>query len=179
MSETGAGTDKMKKLIEEATRRKEANEQRIKDDRLKLELEKKEIAKKYAAWSNKYKVIGHSSATVIWDWYKEFSSSERFRQLVEALEKINPQSKIFVSRIHTCKTPAYVFGFSGDHDVSDKQRLSINIAGELYVHNLVKYGKSCPILQSAELLRYVRVQILIAVAKTIADGSIWDNVHIS
>lgn len=178
MSEKGAGTNKIKKLIEEATRRKEANEQRIKDDRLKLELEKKEIAKKCAAWSNKYKVIGCSSAIVIWDWCKEFISSAEFRQLAETLKKLDPKSRIIISRIHTCETPAYVLGLSG-RDVIDKQMLSISIAGELYVHNCVKYGKSYPIPKSTELIRYMRVPILIAVAETINDGSIWDIVHIS
>lgn len=179
MSEKDIGAKKIDELIKEATCKKEAQDQRIEDDRRKSKLAKIRADKKYTAWIRQYEARARSSAIIIWGWYKEFISSGKFRQLSGILKQLSPDSKIFVSEIHICQTPTCVHGFSADYYIIDKQMMSINAEGKLYVYNCIKYGKSYPILKSEDLLRYVRLPILIAVAETITDGSIWGIVKIS
>jgi len=156
---------------EEKKRRSEEEERQVEAD-----LEKK-AKKRLNDWYEKHRVQSENSAKIIWDWYQEFIASDNFREITEPLKKTRAK-EISISKVIHCKVPD---SWNGERDWSRKQLLAIDMSeGErkLFVHNYVKYGKSHEITNANDLLEHVFPPVLIAIAKTITDETIWDIIDI-
>lgn len=181
MDKKEKGFQRIRQLIKEYIR-KEKEARRLEEVAArKKEENRKKAAKIYEVWLENHRSQARAAARIIWDWHEEFISTQTFRKLAGTLkarykDKIwIPNDKIWISKMLTCSVPCKDYL----RDWPEKQILSINHSGKLFVHNLFKYGKTYPINQRGDLLKYVAWPILIAVAKTITDETIWDVINIS
>lgn len=153
---------------------------KIKEEETRIENERIRIAKqRYLDWREKYKIQSEKSAGIIWNWYQELVASEDFQEIVTAIKKVcdNPGVRISlrislrISKIIKCLVVPYNW--------TEKQFLGISISdGKLFVHDCGKYGKSHAINGTRDLLEHVMPPILIEIAETITNGTIWDIIDI-
>ena len=69
------------------------------------------------------------------------------------------------------KNPYHPYGTQG------YQSLSLDFSGDLYVHNNVKYGKTYYIKNAKKMLDGVCLPVIITVAKSIEDQSVWQIIE--
>ncbi len=154
-------------------------------DRKDRELEEKNAATKQAEyekakkrrqdWYEGYRIKSQESANIIWYWYKEFVDSSSFQEIIESLKKTKAES-LWLSETIECTVPNSCFP---DRDWLEKQVLTINISDrKLFVHNIVKYGKSYEIKGVSDLLEHVEPPILIEIAQRITKSTIWDGMKV-
>lgn len=148
----------------------------------KLETKRrKEIQDDYNKWLEKQKPEAEKAAKKILEWVNEFLASDTWREIVSSLRSLKRSDEdgkeepiinyLDISRTVIYKGPSpnpfYPYGNQG------YQSLSIDLAGNLFVHNNVKYGKSYKIQNFADMMQYVDPVVLIEVTKTMQNDSIW------
>lgn len=167
------GFQRIRQLIKERIR-KEKEARRLEEVAArKKEEDRKKAAKIYEVWLENHRSQARAAARIVWDWYEEFISTQIFRELSGTL-KARHKDKIWISKILTCSVPLK----DNLRDWPEKQILNIDPSGKLFVHDCFKYGKTYLINQKGDLLKYVAWPILIAVAKTITDETVWDILDI-
>ena len=151
------------------------------EEKNKLETERrKKVEEDYDKWFEKQRPEAEKAAQTILDWVNEFLASDAWREIVISFRSMNggdeDDREPLVKHVDISRTviyqgpspnPYYPYGSQGH------QSLSLDLAGNLFVHNNVKYGKSYKIQNFAGMMEYVDPVVLIRVAKTIQDNSIW------
>lgn len=166
-------TDKVDRFIDKDRKEKEAKEVK----KLAAQDKVQRAEARYQEWYAKYKTQSENSANLIWKWYCEFIASKAFEEITSSL-KNTCSRELWVSETIECVRPSR-WDPSPKHDNFERQVLSINICqSKLFVHNLVKYGRSHEIKGVPDLLEHVEIPVLIEIAKTITDKTIWDIIEI-
>lgn len=138
------------------------------------ELRHKKLQEHRNKWYKKHEAKAKKSANIIWEWYKEFITSTMFQEIVSSMNETH-LSRLRISRGIRCQVPSERGG-----EWETIQFFTIDIRKrELFVHKMVKYGKSYEINNINDLLEHVEPPILIAFAETITNDTIWDIINIS
>lgn len=166
------GLEKIRQCIREYELRKEKERRSIEEKNHQQEEKKRQAVQKYDLWFKRFGDKARKAADVIWDWYKKFLTTQSFHELTVALGE--HEGEICISRIISCEEPHK--DFLGD--IIYRQQLTLDLAGNLFVHNCTKYGKAHLLRQKEDLLRFVVTTVLIGVADTIDDGTIWDLIEV-
>jgi len=156
------GMDMIKRSIERVIKKEKQRKNKKKEKILEEELEERASDKKYKAWLKIHKPKFQKAAKIIWSWYQKFIASKEFEDMAIKLEKLY-LNEIGISEVIAGNTR------SGGPD----QFLSIDFKEGLFVHSCVKYGKSKPIEELDDLLECVEFPVLIEIAETIKDKTIW------
>lgn len=173
MNNREEGLKKLQQRIQESVRQREKSRQVREHTERKEKTSRQQAKEVHAAWLEKHRPKVTKAARTVWRWCGQFIASREFKEFQGVFRRSAKTMRI--SDIKECSAPAWEF--LGNW--SWKQLLSIDISGNLYVHNCVKYGKSFPINKEGDLLIYVNWMILIQIAQTITDETIWDIVTIS
>ena len=157
---------------EEKQRRREEEEEQAKN------ASRKKAEKKLHDWYEGHRVQSENSAKIIWDWYQEFITSDNFQEIIKLL-KDKRAKEINISKVIHCQVPnSYRIDYP---DWNKKQLLAIDISKQkrkLFVHNYVKYREPREITSADDLLKHVFPPVLIEVAQTITDETIWDIIDV-
>lgn len=142
----------------------------------KREQEKKrrrKIAEDYNNWLAKQEPKAKESTKIILDWVNQLLRSRAWRGLVsdynDVLNRIDVSDDVTYGA--PSNNPYHPYGTQGH------QSLSLDFAGCLYVHNNVKYGKTYKIRNEKDMMKLVEPPIIIKIAETIEDGSIWSIIE--
>lgn len=169
------GLQRLREQIDERVR-EEKQEERDRLREARAAKTKFAAAKKIqAAWVQEHVSKASGAASIIWSWYEWFIASEEFREFSNVFRRRS--TKVKISRSLTCSIPNPLPGCL-DLVRQERQALSIDAAGVLYVHNLGKYGKSFSLDGEADLLKYIAWPILIEIADTITRETIWEIIGI-
>lgn len=165
---------RLQKRIEKARRiEKKAIKAREKKHRQE-ELAHAKGQEKRRKWYKSYEAEAKKAAKVIWKWYEEFLASSIFQEIVDSKNETH-FSKLKISEGISCHVPT---GWGGKWERN--QWLTIDMYDKkLFVHTAAKYGKAASIEEMKDLLKWVEPPIIIAFAKTIKSGAIWDIINIS
>ena len=142
----------------------------------KQEKEKQKRAKiqeNYNNWFEKLRPEAEKSAHIIFEWVNQFLKSDSLKEIVsEVGEQIN---SIDISENIIFEGPTlsiyHPYGRQG------YQSLSLSFDENLFVHNNVKYGKSHEIRNVKNMIKEVHFPVIIKIAETIKDGSIWSIIE--
>ncbi|MBI2635414.1 MAG: hypothetical protein HYW79_02610 [Parcubacteria group bacterium] len=174
MSKRDEGLKALAKQINEcAKKEKIARRQRECEEREK-ETNKRKAEEIFNNWLKSYEVKAREATHIIWGWYREFIATSIFQKFVRALHD-SDKSRIRISKIVECLKPSR----HSLHHFKEIQLLTVNMDQSLFVHNCIKYGKSYEIRGIEDLLVYVEWPILIEIAATITDETIWEIIKIS
>lgn len=135
----------------------------------KEETVREQAKKRYDTWIQLHQKKAEQAAHVIWNWYSEFIDSLVFKQITHTLKKTG-KNEVLISKKIVCSMPSK----NSSHDDTRKQLLAIDCSGKLFVHNCVKYGKSYLLHDQDDLLEKVALPILMIIADTIRDETIWE-----
>lgn len=133
----------------------------------------------YDDWVKQQRPEAEKAVQTIIEWVNQFLVSDIWRELVSSLHglKIGSDGEPIIGYIYISRNiiyegpspnPYHPYGNQG------YQSFSLDLSGNLFVHNNVKYGKSYRLRNVEDILRYSNPVVLIEAAKTIQDGSIWN-----
>lgn len=164
------GIKKIRKRVQQRIQEQE-KERETQKEAARKEKENKEKAEQiYKNWLKKHGAKACASTHVIWNWYKEFISSRIFKEIADAMGE---NGEICISKIISCSIPWKDLLI---YRRKEEQMLVVDNSRNLFVHNCVKYGKSYKICGREDLLKHVELPVLIEIAETITDETIWDIV---
>lgn len=156
------------------------------ENKKKLERERrKKVKDDYNKWLEEQRPEAKKAAQTILGWVHQFLASDTWREIASSLRSLtrideyakdedNEEPIVYnvdISRNIIYKGPSpnpyYPYGNQG------YQSLSLDLAGNLFVHNNVKYGKSHEIKNYAGMMKYADPVVLQKIAETIKDDTIW------
>lgn len=153
----------------------EINESNKRISKKKKEQKEKEAKakKEYNDWREKLRSEAERSANIIFEWVGQLLRSDfwnKFRSDYGAHIGDLPVSEN-ITYNGPRPNPYHPYGTDGF------KSLSLDISGTLYVHHHVKYGKSHEIRNIKDILEYVDFPIIIQIATTVSDNSIWSIIE--
>ncbi|MDP3792139.1 MAG: hypothetical protein Q8Q89_00175 [bacterium] len=151
------------------------------ENKKKLERERrKEVKDDYNKWLEKQRPEAEKAAQTILGWVDQFLASDIWREIAFSLHGLTRSVEddkepvvyyVDISRTIIYKGPSpnpyYLYGNQGH------QSLSLDLDGNLFVHEDVKYGKSYKLKNVEDMMRYADPIVLTKVAKTMQDNSVW------
>lgn len=164
------GIEKMRERIEQRIRKQEIRREANKKAALKAKTNKDKAEQVYQDWLKKHEVKALKAVQIIWNWYEEFISSPIFKEMANVMGE---KGEVQISKIISCVVPERG---SLEYKREEKQMLAVDKSGNLFVHNCVKYGKSYEVCHREDMHEYVEIPVLIEIAGTITDETIWDIV---
>lgn len=152
-------------LLEEIQEARQAREEKKKEERSR----RQKVSNNYAKWLEELRPEAEKSARIIFDWVNALVKSDDWDDFCERYSGLINYLDISENIIYDgpSPNPYYPYGEQGH------QSLSVDLRGRLYVHNNVKYGKTYELSKPRAILENVRFPVIIKIAKTITDGTIW------
>lgn len=165
----GKRISRLKKLLDKYTGEIKEKETRLEQKKEEERKRCKQVEDKHYSWVNELKPEAERSAQVILDWVEEVLKSNAWKDF-----KIKYGKQI--SGLGISKNIVYEGPSTNPYDpygAQGNQSLRLDFSGNLYVNNNVKYGKSHKIRNKKELLKYTDFPVIIKIAETIKDESVW------
>ena len=160
---------KLKNLLD----RKTGQIKKIKREQEKKRAEKRKrqikVENDYINWVEELRPEAEKSAHIILEWVEEILGSETWKKMKS--DYIGTVSGINISENIVYEGPRNNYYHS--YGTDGNQSLSLDFSGRIFVHNNVKYGKSYEIRNKKEMMQQVDFPVIIKIAETIKDGSIW------
>lgn len=149
------------------------------EEKKKLETERhRKIKDNYDDWIKKQRPEAEKAAQTIIEWVNQFLVSDIWRELVSSLGSLKTGSnrELLVGYLDISRNIIYEGPSSNPyHPYGNQgyQSFLLDLSGNLLIANNVKYGKSHKLRNLADMMRYVDPVVLIKVAETIQNDSIW------
>ncbi len=152
------------------------------ENKKKLERQRrKKVKDDYNKWLEEQRPEAEKAAQIILEWVKDFLASKMWEEITSSLRSLKMgnegDEELIINHLSISRTVIYD-GPSPNpyhpHGKQGYQSFFIDLAGSLFVHEDVKYGKSYKLKSIEEMMRYVDLVVLVEVAKTMQDDSIWD-----
>jgi len=172
MNEKEKGLRNLQKRLQKTERTEKKAEELRKKERHRQDIKNKKAKQIRQKWYQEHRPLAEIAAGIIWKWYQEFIVSPVFKKIANSMRKAH-LSSLEISHKITGRTPA------GDGDYFEESRIfALDIReNKLFVHMMVKYGRCERINAIEDLLEYVCIPILITMAETITNDTIWSIIN--
>lgn len=129
------------------------------------------ITQDYNDWLGELRPEAEKAAGIIFEWARSLTGSDSWRQFKAVYGSLISGVVVSCDITYSGPTnnPYHPYGTQQGH-----QSLSLDFDGVLRVSNNVKYGRTHEINSVEEMLRKVDSPIIIKVAETINNGTVWD-----
>lgn len=126
----------------------------------------------YRKWKGQKKRQQERGARQILRWVQQFLLSNTYKEILALRgRRRNHPGDLYSLTISSIVTYERPTSWGGTQTWS--QRLLLGMNGQLYVREVVKYGRSTPIRTVEEVLQYVDPPVILQTAQEMESGDVW------